>query len=236
MNKVGIVGGLGPESTVDYYQSIISGYQERMDSKEVLPELFINSINMYQVFEFISKEDLDGLAAYLVDAIKKLEGVGVDFAIISANTPHLVFDKVKQKVDIPLISIVEETYKHTKALGLQKIGLIGTKFTMENDFFKQPFIADDKEIIVPTESEQLYIHEKIVAELENGIVNHETKNDYLTIVKRMIAEDGIEGIILGCTELPMIIKVEDLDIPQFNTTEIHVNKILDTIFSNDSIA
>ncbi|WP_186580462.1 aspartate/glutamate racemase family protein [Aquibacillus kalidii] len=230
MNKVGIVGGLGPESTVDYYQSIISKYQERIGSQEVLPELFINSINMYKVFELITNDDLSGLADYLIEAVNKLEAVGVDFAIISANTPHIVFDQVQQKVGIPMISIVEETYKTTLQLGLDKVGLIGTKFTMENDFFKQPFLSGNKDIVVPTDLEQIYIHETIVAELENGIVNEETKQKYLGIIERMIKEDGIKGIILGCTELPMIIKEEDLIIPQFNTTEIHVNKIVDTIF------
>ncbi|MFD1851485.1 aspartate/glutamate racemase family protein [Oceanobacillus bengalensis] len=230
MNKVGIVGGLGPESTVDYYQQIISKYQDRLGSKEVLPELFINSINMYKVFHLIDTNQVDGLADYLVDAVKKLELVGADFAIISANTPHIVFDQVQQQVQIPMISIVEETYKKAEAFGIDRIGLIGTKFTMENDFFKTPFISGNKEIFVPTHSEQQYIHQKIVEELENGIVNVETKGKYLEIIKRMTHEDKIQGIILGCTELPMIIKDDDLDIPQFNTTEIHVNSIVDTIF------
>ncbi|WP_112182023.1 MULTISPECIES: aspartate/glutamate racemase family protein [Paraliobacillus] len=230
MKRVGIVGGLGPESTVDYYQSIIAKYQERMQSKEVLPEMFINSINMYQVFEFINNKQLDGLTNYLVDAVKKLDAVGSDFAIISANTPHIVFEEVQKQIPIPMISIVEATYNKTLEFGLKNIGLIGTKYTMENDFFKSPFTSRNKKVTVPTESEQQYIHGKIVAELENGIVNNETKINYLNIIKRMKEEEGIEGVILGCTELPMIIKGEDLDIPVFNTTEIHVNRIVDTIF------
>jgi len=231
MKKLGMVGGLGPESTVDYYQTIIMKYQERIGSKEVLPELFINSINMYQVFEFIDQSDLEGLAEYLVKAVQKLEHVGSDFAIISANTPHIVFDQVQNRVDIPLYSIVEETYEKARELGLKKIGLIGTKFTMEQDFFKTPFTSRGIEIVVPTGSEQQYIHQKIVEELENGIVNEITKQRYLDIIKEMVKREQIEGIILGCTELPMIIKEEDLNIPQLNTTEIHIDRILDVMFS-----
>ncbi|MBS4194295.1 aspartate/glutamate racemase family protein [Lederbergia citri] len=231
MKKLGMVGGLGPESTVDYYQTIITKYQERIGSKEVLPELFINSINMYQVFQFIDQSDLEGLADYLVEAVQKLEQVGSDFAIISANTPHIVFNQVQNRVQIPLYSIVEETYKKARELGLDKIGLIGTKFTMEHSFFKTAFTSQGIEIVVPTASEQQYIHKKIVEELENGIVNKTTKKSYLDIIKEMVQRDQIQGVILGCTELPMIIKKEDLDIPQLNTTEIHIDRILDLMFS-----
>ncbi len=231
MKKLGMVGGLGPESTVEYYQSIITQYQEKMGSKEVLPELFINSINMYRVFEFISKDDLQGLANYLVEAIETLEKVGADFAIISANTPHIVFDEVNKRVSIPVYSIVEETVREAEKQGLKKVGLIGTKFTMENDFFKKPFEDRGKEVVVPTEKEQQYIHEKIVAELENGIVNEETKEQYLAIIEDMVKRDGIDGVILGCTELPMIIKEDDLELPQLNTTQIHIDRIIELMFS-----
>lgn len=231
MKKLGMVGGLGPESTVEYYQSIITQYQEKMGSKEVLPELFINSINMYRVFEFISKDDLQGLANYLVEAIETLEKVGADFAVISANTPHIVFDEVNQRVSIPVYSIVEETVREAEKQGLKKVGLIGTKFTMENDFFKKPFEDRGKEVVVPTEKEQQYIHEKIVAELENGIVNEETKEHYLAIIEDMVKRDGIDGVILGCTELPIIIKEDDLELPQLNTTQIHIDRIIELMFS-----
>ena len=153
MKELGMVGGLGPESTVEYYQTIISKYQERIGSKETLPEFFINSINMYQVFEFIEQDNLDGLTDYLVDAVQKLEKAGTDFAIISANTPHIVYDQVQNRVHIPLYSIVEETLAKAKEKDLDKIGLIGTKFTMEHDFFKKPFTLSGKELVVPMEDE-----------------------------------------------------------------------------------
>ncbi|WP_226669626.1 aspartate/glutamate racemase family protein [Metabacillus litoralis] len=229
MQKLGIVGGMGPESTVDYYQTIISKYQKMIGSKEELPEFFINSINMYKMFNLLTIGQTQELINYLVDAVEKLESVGADFVIMAANTPHIVFDEVQKIVRVPMISIVEETFLKTQELGLDKIGLIGTKFTMENNFFKKPFTSNKKEIIVPSLSEQDYIHRKIVEELENGIVNYETKKAFLNIINGMINRDNIEGVILGCTELPILINSDDLTIHQLNTTEIHINKIITTI-------
>lgn len=229
MQKVGIVGGMGPESTVDYYQSIITKFQQRTGSKEDLPELFISSINMYKMFNLLINDQTEELINYLAEAVQNLENIGSDFVVMSANTPHIVFEQVQQKVQVPMISIVEETYTKAYELGLEKIGLLGTKFTMESDFFKKPFISYHKDIIVPNHLEQEYIHKKIVEELENGIVNNETKKEFLNIITQMINRDDIQGVILGCTELPMLIKKEDLNIHQLNTTEIHVNKIVDTI-------
>lgn len=229
MKKLGMIGGTGPESTVDYYQSIISKFQEDTGSKESLPELLIYSINMYKIFDLLQNNQEEELAEYLAAAVLSLERAGADFAVISANTPHIVFDKVQQKVNIPMISIVEESYRTAHQLEIDKIGLLGTKFTMENDFFKEPFMANGKEIFVPNEQDQQFIHEKIVKELERGIVNEETKKEFLAIAERMIEQHDIEGLILGCTELPMIFKPQDLDIPQLNTVEIHVAKIVDMI-------
>lgn len=229
MKKVGIVGGMGPESTVDYYQQIITKFQNRVGSKEELPELFINSINMYKMFHMLHEQRLDDLIDYLTDAVQKLQVVGADFVVMSANTPHVVFEQVQENVQVPMISIVEETYLFSQELGIEKLGLLGTKFTMERDFFKKPFIAHDKTIYVPDEVDQVYIHKKVVEELEHGIVKSETKESFLTIIEQMIKKKNIEGLILGCTELPMIIKGEDVDIPLLNTAEIHVNKIVDCI-------
>lgn len=227
MKKLGMIGGTGPESTVDYYRSIINKFQEKTGNPESLPEMLINSINMYKIFELLQSGREDELAEYLAKAVQSLEKAGADFAVISANTPHIVFDRVQPKVGIPMISIIEETVLKAEEMGIQKVALLGTKFTMENDFFKMPFKSSGKEIFVPTETEQKAIHHKIVSELEIGIVKEETKKDFLEITNGMITQHGIEGVILGCTELPMIIKPEDTDIPQLNTVEIHVDKIIE---------
>jgi aspartate racemase len=231
MKKVGIIGGIGPESTVDYYQSIIAGVQERLGSKEVLPELFINSINMYKLFQLLTNGQTEELIDYLAASVQKLKNAGADFVVMSGNTPHIVFEQVQEKVQIPMISIVEETLLHVKKVGIQKMGLIGTKFTMESDFFKEPFTAENRNIIVPNQAEREYIHKKIVEELENGLVYEETKRNFLGVIEQMVNRDKVQGLILGCTELPMLIQKEDVAIPTFNTTEIHVKKIVDMILS-----
>ena len=230
MQKLGMIGGTGPESTIDYYQSIITKYQEKRGTKEELPELFIHSINMYKIFQLLDNGKTDELITYLTEAVRSLERAGADFVVLAANTSHIVFEEVQQQSRVPMISIVEETVRQAEEQGLRKIGLLGTKFTMENDFFKNPFISGQKEVVVPEEQEQQYIHQKTVDELEKGIVNPDTKKEFLAIVNRMVERDNIEGIVLGCTEFPMIFKPEDLAIPQLNTTEIHVNKIVETIF------
>ncbi|WKA54592.1 aspartate/glutamate racemase family protein [Planococcus shixiaomingii] len=231
MRKLGFVGGTGPESTMDYYQLIISKYQEKTGNNEELPELLINSINMYKIFALLEDGKTEELADYLTEAVQTLEKAGADFVVLTANTAHIVFDQVQQRVNVPMISMVEETYNHTKEMGLGKIGLLGTKFTMENDFFQKPFLAGEKTVVVPNPSEQQYLHKKIVDELEKGIVEDETKQGFLDLVEKMIERDEIEGLILGCTELPLIFKPEDLAIPQLNTTEIHVKKIIEMMFS-----
>jgi aspartate racemase len=226
MQKLGIIGGTGPEATVDYYQSIISKYQEKTGQQENLPEFLINSINMYKIFNLLESNKTEELADYLALSVLALEKGGADFAVLSANTAHIVFDDVQQKVDIPLISIVEESVRAAEKMKLKKLGLLGTKFTMENDFFQKVFNDRQKEVVVPNPQEQEFIHQKIVDELEKGIVKEETKEAFQKIVSRMAEQDGIEGLILGCTELPMLIKPEDSAIPQLNTTEIHVEAIV----------
>ncbi|ALX48440.1 aspartate/glutamate racemase family protein [Lentibacillus amyloliquefaciens] len=232
MKQAGIVGGLGPESTVDYYESYIQKYQERMNSNQTLPEFYINSINMYNIFKYISEDRLDDLSAYVGGAAKKLENIGADFVIVSANTPHIVFNQIRERVSVPMISIVEATYEKADEMELNNVGLLGTKFTMERDFFKKPFIGSDKKITVPSEEDQQFIHQRIVDELENGIVKEDTKKAFVEIGNKMIAEEKLDGLILGCTELPMILKDGDLNVPLLNTTDIHVDKMVDFTFSD----
>lgn len=235
MPKFGMVGGTGPESTVEYYQAIIKRYQEKTGNPEELPEFLIHSINMYKIFELLESGEEAALAEYLAEAVQSLERAGADFAVLAANTPHIVFEEVQQGAGVPMISIVEATYQEAERLNLEKVGLLGTKFTMENDFFKEPFITNGKKLIVPNQKEQDYLHEKIVDELEKGIVKPETKDEFLKVISRMVEEEGIEGIILGCTELPMLIKPEDTGIRQLDTLEIHVEAIVGAMLGEYSL-
>ncbi|MFD1861369.1 aspartate/glutamate racemase family protein [Planococcus chinensis] len=229
MPKLGMVGGTGPESTVEYYQAIIKRYQDKTGNPEELPEFLIHSINMYKIFDLVDSGEEGELVAYLAAAVQDLQKAGADFAVLAANTPHIVFEEVRQETGVPMISIVEETFREADRLNLGNVGLIGTKFTMENDFFKEPFLANGKKLVVPNGDEQDYIHEKIVDELEKGIVKPETKDEFLNIISRMVEEDGIDGIILGCTELPMLIKPEDTKIRQLDTLEIHAAAIAEAM-------
>ncbi|MDX6152211.1 aspartate/glutamate racemase family protein [Marinococcus sp. PL1-022] len=230
MKQIGIIGGLGPESTVEYYQSIIKKYQWKKGNLQVLPELYITSINMYNIFKYISEERMDDLIEYLGNAARKLELLDVDGIIIAANTPHLVFEEVQKQVDVPMLSIVDAAVEAAENQGAENIGLLGTKFTMEQEFFRKPFKEKGKNIYVPEESTQQYLHEKIVSELENGIVNPGTQKEFERITREMIEQHQLDTVILGCTELPMILSDEDFSIPFLNTMQVHVDKAVDFMF------
>lgn len=235
MKKVGIIGGLGPESTVEYYKAIIHKFQLKLGNKTIQPELYINSIDMYKMFDYLNNDDTPALIDYLANEVQKLTYMGADFVVLSANTPHIVFQEVQEKAQVPMISLVQETCLKAKETGLKRVGLLGTRFTMENDFFKIPFDAAGIEIKVPEAHDQAYIHRKITEELEYGIIQQSTKQAFLEIIRKMVTEEQIQGVILGCTELPLLIKDEDLEIYQFNTTEIHVDKILEEMLEEEEV-
>ena len=228
MKKLGLIGGMGPESTIPYYHDIVYGVQEAL-GESVFPELTIESVNVFKVLGLCKEQKYDELIAYLMGAIDNLAKSGADFAALSANTPHIVFDRLKEQSPIPLISIVEATCEDAKRRGLKKIGLLGTIFTMAGDFFKAPFIENGIEVIVPKESEMELINEKISAELELGIVKDETLTAFQQIIARMRDEDGIEAIVLGCTELPLLLNDEVSPVPCLDTMQIHIQEIVKTI-------
>jgi aspartate racemase len=221
MRRIGIVGGLGPEATIDYYRMIIDGY--RKQSKGNAPEIVIRSMNLN---DFPDINDRNKVIAWFAEALRDLHKAGAEFAVIAANTPHIVFDDLKQLSPIPLVSIVEETCRATKSLDLKKVGLLGTKVTMSSDFYQQVFSRDDIAVVVPTAQEQEYINHKLVSEIMYNKIVDATREGLLKIVKRMIADDGIEAIILGCTELPLILTKDEFGIPFLNTTRIHVDSIV----------
>ncbi|NCD11661.1 MAG: amino acid racemase [Epsilonproteobacteria bacterium] len=230
MKKVGIIGGLGPQTTIDYYTSIIAKYQEKVGIKDDLPELVINSINMYDIYRWLANNEIEELTTYITNAVRALEKSGADFVVIAGNTPHIVFKEIQRNIAIPMISIVEETYQAAQRLHLKKVGFLGTQFTMENDFFKKPFIDNNIQIIIPNASERVYIHQKITDELFKNIINLETHKRFSDIIYQMVKEESVEGIILGCTELPLLFKNQPLGIPLLNPAEIHIEKIVDTLF------
>lgn len=228
MKKLGLVGGMGPESTIPYYHGIVYGVQKAWGTA-AFPELSIESVNVFKVLKLCGEKKYDEMTEYLLAAINNLANSGAEFAVLSANTPHIIFDRIKEKSPIPMISIVEATCEEAKRKGLKKIGLLGTVFTMKEDFFKEPFIKSGIEIIVPDESDMEYINEKISSELELGIVKEETLKAFCNIISKMQRDSSIEAIVLGCTELPLLLNDEVSPVPCLDTMQIHIKSIVDTI-------
>jgi aspartate racemase len=231
MKSLGVVGGLGPESTIDYYQRIIALYRERTRDGSY-PRFIIISVDLKKGLDFMEAGDLAGMAAYLLEGIGKLADAGADFALISANTPHIVFDEVALKSPIPLISIVEAACAAAKALGLKRLALFGTRYTMLATFYLKVFLHEGIELLVPEPNDQDYIHDKYMNELVPGKFLPETRTGLLDIVDRMKAKSDIDGVILAGTELPLILSDAGHNgIPFLNTTKIHVEAAVTEMLS-----
>src|SRR5437764_9467720 len=221
MRTLGIIGGLGPESTIDYYGRIIALYRERTADGSY-PQFIINSINMKKGLDFMDANNLGGMAEYLLEEIGRLAQAGATFGLISANTPHIVFDEVASQSTIPLISIVEATCAAAKARKLKRLALFGTRYTMQANFYPKVLAREGIDLLMPEREEQDYIHEKYFSELVPGKFLPETRAGLLAIVDRMKAKSGIDGVILAGTELPLLLRDPDHNgIPFLDTTKIH---------------
>jgi len=225
MKTIGIIGGIGPESTVDYYKEIISTFVNK-HAALAYPEIIIYSANMNELMEFVGAQQWPQLSEWLLNKISSIHRAGAEFAAIASNTPHIVFDEVKSKSPIPLLSIVESTCAKAQNMELKNVGLMGTKLTMEADFYKKPFISKGISVVVPSEEEQKFIHHKLFSEIELGILKESTREELLALAKRMVDENGIDSLILGCTELPLILTKSQFGIPFLNTTAIHCESII----------
>jgi len=221
MKTLGIIGGLGPESTVDYYQRIIALHRQRIGDGHY-PEFIVVSVDLRKGLDFMDANELSGMADYLLDGIGKLARAGANFAIISANTPHIVFDDVAPNSPIPLISIVEATCAVAKARNLKRLALFGTRYTMQANFYPKVFARECIGLLTPEREEQDYIHDKYFSELVPGKFLPETREGLLGIVDRMKAQSRIDGVILAGTELPLLLRDPDHNgIPFLDTTKIH---------------
>jgi len=221
MKTLGIIGGLGPESTIDYYGKIIALYRQRTGDGSY-PQFIINSINLKKGLDFMEANNLAGMADYLVEEIGKLILAGATFGLISANTPHIVFDEVASRSSIPLISIVEATCTAVKAKKLKRLALFGTRYTMQATFYPKVFSREGIELLLPGPDDQTYIHDKYLNELVSGKFLPATRAGLLAIVDRMKEKHDIDGVILAGTELPLILRDREHNgIPFLDTTEIH---------------
>jgi aspartate racemase len=235
MKKIGLVGGLGPEATVDYYKEIIRAFNN-YGGEMIYPEIIIYSVNMSEFLKMMREKDYRNATSYLLEKIDKLKDAGSDFAAITANTPHLLFDDVKELSSLPLISIVEATLRETVKKGLKRPGLIGTGFTMDASFYQDVFKKQGIEVIVPEKEDKELINYKLFSEIEMGIFNNETRELFIGIIYKMVRINEIDSIILGCTEFPILLPESSYaGIPVLNTTRIHVNEIIENCLTDVAV-
>jgi aspartate racemase len=225
MNIVGMIGGIGPESTIEYYRLLITGYRARVADGSY-PAIVINSINLETVRTLVEANELPRLTKHLLEEIHRLAKAGAECGFMAANTPHIVFDSLRRQSPIPLISIVEATCEAAQAQGLKRLALFGTRFTMQGHFFPQVFSQAGIALVVPQPDEQTYIHDKYMDELVPGTFLPETRAGLLGIAQRMQQRDHIDGLILGGTELPLILGNVNGPVPFLDTTRIHVQAVL----------
>ncbi|HKP92717.1 MAG TPA: amino acid racemase [Chthoniobacterales bacterium] len=231
METLGVIGGIGPESTIDYYRTIIALYRERKADGSY-PPLIINSIDLQRVLSLAGAGELEALTEWLVLELKKLERAGADFAILASNTPHLVFDALQLRTALPLISIVAATGDVAKARGLKRLALFGTRFTMQAPVYRDVFAGQGMVVVAPNQADQNYVHEKYMSELIAGNFLPETRAGLLAIVDRMTANERIDAVILGGTELPLILREPAHNgIPFLNTTRIHAEAAVERMFA-----
>src|SRR4030042_3982749 len=225
MKKIGILGGLGPESTILYYKELIDRYQSKSNGQD--PVIIIYSVSLPEFKKYMDNQDFISAIRLLSGAMESLVKAGADFISIASNTPHLFFDELSQKSAVPMISIVEETAKAAdKISNNRKIGLLGTRFTMKSAFYFKSFKKFGMEIYIPDENEQDYIHEKIFSELNMGIIAENTKKRILEIVRSMMEKHSIDSLILACTELPFYFDQSYFVIIYLNWVDIHVRSII----------
>lgn len=231
MKLLGIIGGIGPESTVDYYQTIVGLCRARKPDGSY-PAMVINSVDMQRLRNAFEASDLTAIIDYVVPELHRLQRAGADFGLLAANTPHIVFDVLQRESPIPLISIVTVTCHAAKTQGLKRVALFGTRFTMTASLYPDVFSREGIAVVIPEPADQDYIHEKYLGELVNGVFLPETRAGLLAIVDRMARQSGIDGVILGGTELPLILREpEHNGIPFLNTTRIHCEAAVERMFS-----
>ena len=187
---------------------------------------------MFRVLEMCGAQDYEVLAAYLGGAVERLAAAGADFAAISANTPHIVFNDVAAHAPVPMVSIIDTARDEALRRGYARVGLLGTAFTMEGAFFREPFGRAGISVAVPTEAERAFVARRISGELEQGVVRRETAEAFMRIIERMAREDGIEAVVLGCTELPLLFSQTPPPIACLDTVQLHVQALVDRILED----
>jgi aspartate racemase len=219
MKTIGLVGGTGWISTAEYYRIINEEINRRLGGME-FARCALFSVNFGDIQRFNDKRETEGIYAIMLDAAKNLEHIGVDCILLCANTMHMHADRIEKEISVPLIHIARATAKQIQVKGIKTVGLLGTRPTMEKDFYKQKLAEDGIAALVPEKDDRVFIQRTIDEELLKGAFLPESKKRFLDVI-RALCSQGAGGVVLGCTEIPLLIKQEDIDVPLFNTTVIH---------------
>jgi aspartate racemase len=219
MKTIGLIGGISWQSTLDYYRIINETIEKKTDNKHS-GRILIDSLDLGDMEAFLREKDFRGLTHHVIRSAQRLEQAGAGMLLICANTMHFIAEQVQESITIPLVHIIDETIKKIKEKDLDSVGLLGTKYTMEQDFYKARLLKNGIRASVPAKEEIDFIDKMIFKELFRHYVNPESKTRMLGIIGTLAGE-GAQGIILGCTEIPIIISQKDCAIPVFDTTKIH---------------
>ena len=225
MKKIGLVGGTGPESTIMYYKELNSKIDEATGCK-TMPELSIESVNFRKAWELVATKQNEKMADYLSEKVKLLAGSGAEVIALTAATMHMVFDEVENKTNVSLVSIPKAVCNKAMKKGYKKVGLLGTLFTMEQDFMKKDLQQAGIDVIVPDRADRELIAKRILEELEVGIVKDSTLKEFNEIISKMQEMYGIEAVVLGCTELPLILNDGNCVLPCLDSVEIHIEELI----------
>lgn len=231
MKRIGLIGGLSPESSVHYYQTLCRKYNSEVGGLN-FPEIILVSLNLQRLITLFEANDWDGVAAILLEALQRLKDGGAEFAAILANTPHNAYDRLRDAAPLKILTIMDATAAALKRDGRRYVGLLGTKATMEFGFFQKHFAMHGIETRVPESAQRAELDRIIWEELSHGRVLPGSRATAQTILQEL-EHHGVEAVILGCTELSMLIQEKDTSLPQYDTTQIHAEAILEFAVNAD---
>ena len=229
MKLLGLIGGMSWESTIEYYRIINEMVKKRLGNWNCA-KILLYSVNFEEIYRLQQEDKWDNIAKIMIDISKMLESAGCTAIMICSNTTHKIADKILPKINIPLIHVVDETAKVIIGYKMHTVGLLGTKFTMEGKFYISRLESYGLKVLIPEPNEREYVNEAIFNELAQGKFLDTTKSKFLEIITAL-KEKGAEGVILGCTEIPLLIKQEDIDIPSFDTLQIHLKAAVEYALS-----
>jgi len=227
MATVGLVGGLGPESTIDYYRRILEGWARH--DPTTAPSIVIDSLDVQRALDLVAR-DHAALAEYLLASLERLARAGATFVAMTANTPHIVFDDLAARAPVPLLSIVEVCAREARARGLRRVALLGTRFTMEAPFYPDVLARSGVAVVIPDEAERDWVHARYVGELLKGEFREDTRAGFVASVQRLRDKERVEGVVLGGTDLPLLLPTPTIaGLPALDTTALHVGAIVDRL-------